>query len=144
MRIDIIDYVKDLWPDWEPNDGESNLWMSRLDQYTEEAIHKALDAYKCTKQGSFKSPKIYDVLRFCKENVTGEKLRKVPTYGYIIECYDSRNKSAIGRKYKFYYNVVDGNPPDRQVLEEHAEWDRKRIENSCGGRWLIKWERKMK
>ncbi|HDY87685.1 MAG TPA: hypothetical protein ENH82_06140 [bacterium] len=96
--IKSMEFIEGLWPNWKPTPQEADLWCSKLNQYDQIDVEQAAKEYKMTKAGSFKTPKIYELIAMIAgqhiRNDTGEKL---PPYAPIyIQRADG------GRKFPIY------------------------------------------
>lgn len=83
-------YAKAFWPAWSKDvDGDLlGLWYEKLKEFDEIVIVRGLKDYHSTREGSFKVPKLYEVLASCKRakfTANGEESSKG---GGVYKAYD--------------------------------------------------------
>ncbi len=63
----VVDYAQSLWPEWLPDDTLIRVWANQFQRYDEHIIRQAITEFKTEhKAGSFKAPKIYNILKIAK------------------------------------------------------------------------------
>lgn len=132
--------IRNLWPNWKPTDDEIALWEKRLRFYPDEVVDLAAEYYKTTKDGSYKTPKIYDIIKICKErNVKEASDDKDVICIYAFRCISHDIEKYIGREDK-YFGFKEDLKRSQFQLENNAREDLERHKRIYRGDWAIVWK----
>lgn len=137
-----ISYTIALWPDWQPTDEEIDHWSYSLAKFDKDSVIAAIRNYKTLKSGSFKKPKLYEVLKHAREfqckihSVQGNPEDSQPVLAYEIVCTEHEDKNKIGQRKGFWHHRKD-KLPSRDTIIEWAQRACKIINFGYGGKWVI-------
>ncbi len=131
--------LKGLWPDWEPKDAETRVWLWVLSKFDYEIAKVAAEQYFSEETGNWKRPKPAKFI--AKANVllqragksTPQEERKTDTYVYCQE--HAEKPERIGWEVPiFTLKLKDQYEPD--YVSQAAEQARQQHEEVYGGHWI--------
>ncbi len=148
--FEVVGYITNLWPEWKLTDELKSLWCSTFRGYDGGTIKAAADEYKLTKQGSYKNPKIDELINTAKQKQQvidadhGE-----PESPFGIKCIShDKNPHLVGREYKQFITIkrkggiiaaAKSSMPSFMALEKAAQVVAGKVKALYGGKWAIVW-----
>ncbi|MGR3292532.1 MAG: hypothetical protein ACUZ9M_00790 [Candidatus Scalindua sp.] len=106
----VLDYMKSLWPDWKPEGHLEAVWLKQIKKFDDSVIRQAIGEYKITRDGSYKEPKIYNLLKIANslqakvQKDQSENLPEIPGYyiRYVFkDGYEYQKPLYIWRDKRF-------------------------------------------
>jgi hypothetical protein len=107
----VLDYLRQLFPDWKISPAETVLWKQSLDAFAYDVVRKAIDNYYCMQMVYRKRPVLAGVrkeaLAIRQMQVTAREREErknscEPVLVYEIKCMEHPQKELIGSSQKFY------------------------------------------
>ena len=114
----ILAYIRSLWSEWTPNFEQAEEWCRKLNQFDEDVVKQAIDAYREERAGNFKKPNLYELAIHCKKVNPAQAEYNKPFVPEVGVLYGAEAKR------KAYMIILDG--PDtagRRWLRRHLGID---------------------
>ena len=126
---DFLDNVlKAMWPDWKPTHWQVKKWKQTLEICDFEASKRAIENWYAEADRPGREP-VLGVFNKIKCLRSGFKRSEPePELLFAIAPLSNLNKKT---------NFFDVKRPADSVIEEMAEWNRKRAERLYGGDWVV-------
>ena len=130
-----VDYITSLWAEWNPDNTLRDFWVHQLEKFENSIFRQAVSNFKITKQGSYKAPKLANILEIAtklrqsqrKEENKDEK----PAVGYYL-----LGTHPDGRESKYHIYIKNSKTrgihtastmPNWEVIQKVAERHRERM-----------------
>lgn len=146
---EVITFISNLWPEWNPPEELETLWIKKFQKYDGGIIRQAAEEYRITQKGSYKSPKIHELLSMVKKAFLAAKPKGGdPEIAFTMRCVDHPVKHKIGMERDHYISITVGNSeqiatketmPDLEVVKKIASDTIGRYKRTYFGEWAYVW-----
>ena len=139
---DILRYAGELWPKWEQTDSEYRLWKKKLQSFNFEACKSGIEAYKASKEGSYNTPKLNEIIGFTSKGKTG--LDMTPFLVFTLRCTEhDKNPRMVDKTIEFYGHTHEWEniSVDERMASGHRTINgtpyKRGAKHLYGGEWVV-------
>jgi hypothetical protein len=134
--------IRGLWPQWEPTDAETCVWMSELEPLDERLAWTAIRACFSDQGANYHRPvlrKFLEKVRALSQRASGPRPERIdPQTNVFIECLDppaDRPHLADARKPVYVHPA--SRQTDSEYVQACAEHMRTKFAQLYGGHWIV-------